>query len=88
MKQSSAYKRVKTLYGRKLKKPDDEKKLSVNKVSELVFGEFGMHIHKRTIQHAVAARKVGVTPLMQGMKRKFKALTFQALVNAFEALLR
>jgi hypothetical protein len=33
-----------------MKKPKDERKLSASKVSELVYGEFGVHIHKRTIQ--------------------------------------
>ncbi len=79
MKRSTAHNRATTIYAEEMKKPDDEMTLSTHKVSELVFGEFGVHIHKRTIQHEVAAGRIYVSPLKQDMKGNFPALTFQHL---------
>ena len=70
-----------------MKKPEDEMTLSTHKVSELVFGEFGVHIHKRTIQHEVATGKIDVSQLKPAMKGNFPALTFQHLSNAFESFI-
>ncbi len=55
---------------------------------ELVYGEFGVHIHNRTIQREMAAGRVGVSPLKPGVKGNFPALTFQHLVNAFESFIK
>jgi hypothetical protein len=66
--QSHAHKRATTLFDAEMKKPEGERKLSASKVSELVYSEFGVHILKRTIQHEVAAGKVGISPLKRGMK--------------------
>ena len=81
--QSHACKRATTRFAAEMEKPEDEKKLSASKVSELVYREFGVHINKRTIQHEVAAGRVGLSPLTRGMKGNFPALTFQHLANAF-----
>jgi hypothetical protein len=43
---SSTHKRLTKLYPEQLEKGEDEKKLSASKVSELIYGEFGVHIHK------------------------------------------
>ena len=47
-----------------------------------------MHIHKRTIQHEVAAGRIDVSPLKPDMKGNFPALTFQHLANAFESFIK
>ena len=85
---SRAHKRAMTLFAEEMKNPEDERKLSASKVSELVYGEFGVHIHKRTIQHEVAAGRVGLSPLKQGVKGNFPALTFQHLAKAFESFIK
>ena len=36
--------------------------MSASEVSKLVFGEFGVEISKRTIQHEVAEDRIGVSP--------------------------
>ena len=87
-KRSHAHKRATALFAEEMKKPKDERKLSASKVSELVYGEFGVHIHKRTIQREVAAGRVGLSPLKRGMKGNFPALTFQHLANAFESFIK
>ena len=63
-----------------MKRPEDERKLSASKVSELVYTEFGVHIHKRTMQCEVAAGSVGLSPLKRGMKGNFP--------NAFESFIK
>ena len=81
--QSRAHKSATTLFTAEMKKLEDERKLSASKVSELVYREFGVHIHKRTIQCEVATGRVGLSPLKRGMTGNFPALTFQHLANAF-----
>jgi hypothetical protein len=71
-----------------MKKPEDERKLSASKVSELVYREFGVQIHNRTIQREVAAGRVGLSPLKRGIKGNFPALTFQHLANSFESFIK
>ena len=44
--QSRAHKRATALFAAEMKRPEDERKLSASKVSELVYREFGVHIHK------------------------------------------
>ena len=85
---SSAHKRATKLYAEQLEKGEDEKRLSASKVSELVYGEFGVLIHKRTIQPEVAAGRIGVSLLKPGEKGNFPALTFQHLANAFESFIK
>ena len=85
---SSAHKRATKLYAEQSEKGEDEKKLSASKVGDLVYEEFGVHVLKRTIQHEVAAGRVGVSPLKPGIKGNFPALTFQHLANDFEIFLR
>jgi hypothetical protein len=80
---SSAHKRATTLYAQQVEKTVGEKKFS-----ELVYGEFGVQINKRTIQRDVAAGRVGTSPLKPGTKGNFPALTFQHLANAFESFIK
>ena len=47
--QSPAHKRATTLFAAEMQKLEDERKLSARKVSKLVYREFGVHLHKRTI---------------------------------------
>ena len=66
--QSRAHKRATTLFAAETKKLEDERKLSASKVSELVYGEFGVNIHKRTIRHEASARRLDVCLSNLGMK--------------------
>ncbi len=62
----AAHKRATSLYASELAKPEGEKKMSASEVSKLVLGEFGVEIHKRTIQREVAEDRVGMSPKKRG----------------------
>ena len=72
------------MYDAEVKKPDGEMKLSANQVSELVYGEFGVPIHNRTICCEVAAGRVWLSPFKTGLKGYFPKLTFQHLIFFYD----
>jgi hypothetical protein len=88
IRHNMAHKKATTMYAAESKKPEGEKKLSAKQVSELVYAEYGVDIHRRNIQREVAAGRVGLSPLKTGPKGHFPTLTFQHLANAFESFIQ
>ena len=73
------------MYHEEIFKQVEENKLSAQKVSEKVHEEYGVSVHKWTIQCEVAAGGFGISPLQKGNEGNFTWLSFQHLVNAFES---
>ena len=62
--------------------------MSASEVSKLVFGEFGVEISKRTIQHEVAEDQIGESPKKKGPERGVPRLMYDNLCNAFESYIQ
>ena len=61
--------------------------MSASEVSKLLFGEFGVEISKRSIQHEVAEDRIGVSPKRKD-RREFYPLIYDNLCNAFESYIQ
>eukprot|EP00804_Cyclotella_cryptica_P000480 CCRYP_020022-RA/>CCRYP_020022-RA protein AED:0.37 eAED:0.37 QI:0/0/0/1/0/0/2/0/185 len=84
----AAHKRATSLYASEQSKPEGETKMSASEVSKLVFGEFGVEISKRTIQHEVAEDRIGVSPKTKGPEGVLPRLVYNNLYNAFESYIQ
>ena len=62
--------------------------MSASEVSKLVLGEFGVEIHKQTIQREVADDQIGVSPKRRGPEGVVPRLVYDNLCNAFESYIQ
>ena len=83
-----AAQRATFLYASEQSKPVGEKKMSASEFSNLVFGEFGVEISKRTIQREVAEDRIGVSPKKKAPQGIIPPLIYDNLCNAVESYIQ